>query len=355
MAITPAPSSAAMRAPEIERALLHGQSSGHLAHRRQQRQAPVGPLHRLVGDGDHTGAAQRARQLRRRRQVQVREEDLAGAQTLVLLRHRLLDLENELRAAPDVLHAGEFGADVLELVVADAAAEPGTLLNEHRVAGLAEGMAPGGREGDALLARLDLARDADDHPRSSVSAASISVSESVGCVWMVSARSSASSAASTASAASAMSSPAPAPAMPAPSRRPDSGSTISFVTPSLRPSVAARPDAAHWNFATRTARPSVAAWVSVRPHQAISGSVKTTAGTTALSNAAGRPAIASAATLPWRMARWASIGSPVASPTAKIRGSAGAPRRTAFRPVAPPTARGRGRRRVAGRRSSPRA
>src|SRR3972149_4970679 len=49
---------------------------------------------------------------------------------------------------------------------------------------------------------------------------------------------------------------------------------------------------------------------------ATSVSVKTTAGTARLSKAAGRPAMASAATLPWRMARWASMGSPVTSPTA---------------------------------------
>src|SRR6266850_335049 len=143
---------------------------------------------------------------------------------------------------------------------------------------------------------------------------------------MVSATSSASKAVSTASAPSPMSSPAPGPTIPTPSTRPVSGSTISLVRPSLRPSVAARPDAAHWNLATFTARPSRAACDSVRPHHATSGSVNTTAGTTTLSNATGRPAIASAATLPWRIARCASIGSPVASPTAHTWLSAVRPR-----------------------------
>src|SRR5207247_1006161 len=226
-------------------------------------------------------------------EVQVREEDLAGAQPRILLRDRLLDLQDELRAAPDVLDAGELGADVLVLVVADAAAEPRALFHQHRVPCVAQGVAASGSEGDALLARLDLARNADDHPRSSVSAASISVSLRVGCVWIVSARSSASSAASTASAASAISSPAPGPAMPAPSSRPDSGSTTSLVTPSLRPSVAARPDAAHWNFATRTVRPSAAARVSVSPHTAIAASVAPTAGSTRSNVSDAPPTVAS--------------------------------------------------------------
>src|SRR5437867_4203699 len=42
-----------------------------------------------------------------------------------------------------------------------------------------------------------------------------------------------------------MSSPAPGPTMPTPRTRPESGSAMSFVRPSLRPSVKARPAAAH--------------------------------------------------------------------------------------------------------------
>src|SRR5207245_9060173 len=118
----------------------------------------------------------RSRRRGAQRGVQGPRGVLAAAQALAPSRPLCLALESEPRAAPDVRDAGELGADVLVLVVADAAAEPGALLDEHRVAGLAEGMAPGGREGDALLARFDLARDADDHPRSSVSAASIRVS-----------------------------------------------------------------------------------------------------------------------------------------------------------------------------------
>ena len=55
--------------------------------------------------------------------------------------------------------------------------------------------------------------------------------------------------------------------------------------PSVRSSVIARPDAPHGNLATATFRPCFSACVSVRPHHAISGSVKTTAGIARGSNA----------------------------------------------------------------------
>src|SRR5215472_8450301 len=115
-----------------------------------------------------------------------------------------------------------------------------------------------------------------------LSAPSIRLSDSVGCAWMVTARSSAVTAVSMASAASAISSPAPGPTMPTPITRLEAASTISLVSPSLRPMVAARPEAAHENFATLTSRPAGA---SITPHQATSGSVKTTAGTATLSKA----------------------------------------------------------------------
>src|SRR5262249_50620310 len=63
-------------------------------------------------------------------------------------------------------------------------------------------------------------------------AATPTVSESVGWGWIESATSSASAPISIASVSSATSSPAARPTTPAPSRRPLSGSRISFVSPS---------------------------------------------------------------------------------------------------------------------------
>lgn len=71
-----------------------------------------------------------------------------------------------------------------------------------------------------------------------------------------------------------------------------------------------RPEAAQGKRVILTSRFCCLAWSSVRPHQAISGSVKTTAGMATLSKAAGSPARASTETLASRLALWASIGSP---------------------------------------------
>jgi hypothetical protein len=67
-------------------------------------------------------------------------------------------------------------------------------------------------------------------------------------------------------------------AMPTPSTCSVCGSRISLVRPSLRPRVVARPEAAHGKDTIFTSRPSCLACCSVSPHQASSGSVKTTPG-----------------------------------------------------------------------------
>src|ERR1700679_65209 len=83
---------------------------------------------------------------------------------------------------------------------------------------------------------------------------------------------------SMASTPSAINSPAPAPTMPTPRTRSVFGSMSNLVRPSGRSMVTGRPDAAQGNLATVISRPCSLACVSVRPAQAISGSVKTTAG-----------------------------------------------------------------------------
>ena len=86
--------------------------------------------------------------------------------------------------------------------------------------------------------------------------------------------------------------------------------------PSGRSRVTARPDAAQGNLATLTSRFSFCACVSVRPHHATSGSVKTTAGIAFGSKATLCPEIASTATRPSCDALCASMGSPTTSPIA---------------------------------------
>ena len=74
-----------------------------------------------------------------------------------------------------------------------------------------------------------------------------------------------------ASVPSEISSPAPTPAIPTPRMRSVSGSMISFVKPSGRSSVVARPEAAHGYFAISIGMFCFFASVSVSPVQASSG------------------------------------------------------------------------------------
>ena len=108
---------------------------------------------------------------------------------------------------------------------------------------------------------------------SNISAAKATVSDSVGCGWMVRLTSSASAPISMASPTSAIRSPALTPTIPAPSTCFVSGSNSSLVIPSDRSSASARPDAAHGNTPLPTSISSALASFSVSPTQAISGSV----------------------------------------------------------------------------------
>ncbi len=148
---------------EVVGALLDGQPSGHLAHRREERQAAVGALDGLVADGDDVRLRELASEIRRGRQVQIREDELAGAEPRVLGWQRLLHLEDQLGFGPDALRRLQRGAGGGVLLVADPAAEPGSPLDEQAVPALAERSGPGRREGDPLLSGLDLSRHTDDH------------------------------------------------------------------------------------------------------------------------------------------------------------------------------------------------
>src|SRR5207245_382314 len=66
-------------------------------------------------------------------------------------------------AAPDVVDRGELGADRGVLLVTDPASCSGAALDEHGVRSLDHGPGAGRRERHALLARLDLAGNPDDH------------------------------------------------------------------------------------------------------------------------------------------------------------------------------------------------
>src|SRR2546427_786390 len=94
---------------------------------------------------------------------EVGEEDRARAEPRGLRRERLLDLQDEIGALPALVGGGQRRADGGVLVVTDPAAPAGAALDDDTVAGFGEGAGAGGRQRDARFARLDLARDPDDH------------------------------------------------------------------------------------------------------------------------------------------------------------------------------------------------
>ncbi len=98
--------------------------------------------------------------------MKVREEDLAVSEPRDLGRERLLHLQHQVGAPPDLVDRGELGADRRVLLVADAASGAGVLLDGDAMARLGEGAGAGRRESNALLARLDLTRNPDVHAAS---------------------------------------------------------------------------------------------------------------------------------------------------------------------------------------------
>ena len=156
---------AALRPLEVVRARLRREPAGDLAHRRQQRQPAVVRLDRLVRDGGDAAVDERPRQRLVGGDVQVGEEDEALAQPAVLGRDRLLHLQQQLRAAPDLVDRRDPGAVRLVVGVGELAPRAGAGLDDDLVAALDELARPGRRQRDAVLLGLDLLGDADAHGR----------------------------------------------------------------------------------------------------------------------------------------------------------------------------------------------
>jgi hypothetical protein len=156
---------AAERALEEERAGLRGDLPGHLAHRGEQREPPVLVDDGLIGDAGGARLHEALRELRVRREMQVGEQQVVGAEQLHLPRLWLLDAQDQLSLLEHRLRVGQDARALCHvLVVRDRAPDPRLGLDEHLVPVLDELPHARRREGHAVLVRLDLRRNPDLHP-----------------------------------------------------------------------------------------------------------------------------------------------------------------------------------------------
>ena len=153
----------AERLLEEVRACLRRQPARDLAHRREQREAPVLRLDRLVRNSPDAAVDECARQRLVGGDVQIREEDEIFAQPRILDRDRLLHLEEQLRLLPDVVEGDDLRARAHVVVVRHRASVAGRRLDEHVVPLLHELARARRRERDAVLVGLDLLGNADPH------------------------------------------------------------------------------------------------------------------------------------------------------------------------------------------------
>jgi hypothetical protein len=98
-----------------------------------------------------------------RREVQVGEEDEPFTEPSVLLRERLLDLQNHVRRRPDVVHGRDLRTHVHVVGVREGTADARARLDDDLVTARSQLAGSGGRESDPVLVLLDLLGDADPH------------------------------------------------------------------------------------------------------------------------------------------------------------------------------------------------
>src|SRR6185437_9596300 len=149
---------------EVGGADLDGEAAGDLGHGGEEREGVGAVLDGLVGDASDAPFQQDVGEFLERGEVEVGEEDEAVAEVVVLLLDGFLDLDDHLGGAPEVSGvADDFGADGLVVVVGEAGEVAGVVLDEHLVAGLGEGLSPGGGNADAAFVILNLFGDTDNH------------------------------------------------------------------------------------------------------------------------------------------------------------------------------------------------
>ena len=99
-----------------------------------------------------------------RGEVEVGEEDQAGAEVGVLLFHRFLDLDDHVGGVPDAGGVGhDFGAYGEVVFVGEGREGTGVVLDEDLMAGVDKGFGAGWGDADAAFVVFYFPGDADDH------------------------------------------------------------------------------------------------------------------------------------------------------------------------------------------------
>ena len=143
---------------------LDRHTTGHFAHRGEQRQRAIRSRNRLVGDRSRARLHERLRLRGIRSKVQIGKQNLPRTQHLALGELRLLDLDDELRATEHVgrrLGNGGARGTILRIVHTDAV--PGAGLDDHLMSGSDELPNSGGHQAHTVLMHFDLSRNTDTH------------------------------------------------------------------------------------------------------------------------------------------------------------------------------------------------
>ncbi len=149
---------------EVGCADLDGHASGDFAHGGEERERAGAVADGLVGDAGDLLFEQRVGEFGQGREVEIGEEDEALAEVAVLRFDGLLDLDDHVGEAPDVVGgADDLGAGGLVFVVGHGGERSGVMLDEDLVAGFDQGFDAGGRNADAALVIFYFFGNADNH------------------------------------------------------------------------------------------------------------------------------------------------------------------------------------------------
>ena len=149
---------------EVGGADLDAHAAGNLAHGGEQRKSAHAVADGLVSDAGDFFVEQGVGELAERGEMEVGEEDEAFAEVAILFVGGLLDFDDHVGEAPDVISgADDLGAGSLEVIVGEGGERAGVGLDEHLVAIFREGFDSGRGDAYAALVIFDFLGYANGH------------------------------------------------------------------------------------------------------------------------------------------------------------------------------------------------